>query len=337
MTDKFSRIGTTKNTFSSKYSPREIEALLDIVASQYDMLTYEETQMLRNKGISNLSTFNNNYEDLLNTPTIPSKLSDLENDISYIERDEVETIVQEIFRAAGFQPSSNKLSDYENDAYFVTETTLANNIATVMNVIRNLRYPTKYSDLYNDKGFISEHVIDDKIKAFNNRLNSMYTDIENELQQLRLEHDKVLNSIVNIEMVSHSHDNKDILDQITQAEPSVHVGTLPPKDPRTIWIDTNDSYIVDDMFNDIYGNNIVNQMLQLATAMGEKINALEKEIAVLKAKLESGEVGKPDDEDKEEEEVERPDSRQNIFISENGDYFVSEDGDKFILENNTKI
>ena len=67
---------------------------------------------------------------------------------------------------------------------------------------------------------------------------------ENELQQLRLENDKVLNSVSNMEMVSHSHNNKDILDQITQAEPSVYVGTLPPKDPRTLWVDTTEEYII---------------------------------------------------------------------------------------------
>lgn len=338
MKDNIDKIENSSSSyFVSKYNAREIEALLDKVANNYDVLTYEEIQMLRNKGIANLSTFDGNYNNLINTPEIPSKLSDLDPDLgheeTYIKNTEVDEIVREVFRAAGFQPSSNKLKDYVNDADFITAQVVNDMIAGIKATLKALKIPTKYSDLHNDKNYISEYIIDDKIEAINNRMNDLDSNVNVEINSIKEQTTNIQNNVLELNNTSHTHENMNILEGIKRSEPSIHVGPEPPEDPSTVWIDINDSYIVDDMFNDIYGNNIVNQMLQLATAMGEKITALETEVAVLTARLESGEFGKPDD----EEEVERPDSRQNMFVSENGDYFVSEDGDKFILEDNTKI
>lgn len=339
MQDNINKIeNSSTNFFVSKYSAREIEALLDRVAN-YDMLTYEEIQMLRNKGIANLSTFDGNYENLVNTPQIPTKLSDLDPDLgdeeSYIKNTEAEELVREVFRAAGFQPSSNKLSDYDNDADFITEQDVNDMVAGIKVMIKNMKIPTKYSDLHNDKGYLSEYIIDDKIQVVNNRVNDLNVSVNLDIDYLKNETTKIYNNVLDLNNDTHTHDNKAILDEIKRSEPSIHVGTEPPIDPLTIWIDTNDSYLSDPMFDDIYGNNIVTQMTEMVTYLGEKIADLQMQIATLEARLESGEFGKPDDDN--DEPVEKPDSKYNTFLFENGDMAISEDGDKFIIEDNTKI
>ena len=339
MKDNINKIETSStNFFVSKYSAREIEALLDRVANlQETSLTYEEVQMLRNKGISNLSTFNGNYDSLYNTPQIPTKLSDLDEDLGseerYIKNTEADELVREVFRAAGFQPSSNKLADYVNDADFITAQDVNDMVAGIKATIKNLRIPTRYSDLHNDKGYISEEIIDDKMQVITDRVSEINSYVNTEIEYLKEETTNIYNNVLELNNVSHDHANKAILDEIKRSEPSIHVGSEPPIDPLTIWIDTNDSYLSDDMFDNIYGNNVVQEMLELITCLGEKVASLQSELSILQSRIESGEFGKPDD----DEPVEKPDSKYNTFLFENGDMAVSEDGDKFIIEDNTKI
>jgi hypothetical protein len=337
MNDNINKIeNSSTNFFVSKYSAKEIEALLDKIAN-YDVLTYEEIQLLRNKGIENLSTFDGNYNSLTNTPEIPSKLSDLDPDLgseeSYIKNTEAEELVREVFRAAGFQPSSDKLSQYVNDADFITAQEVNNMVAGIRITMNQLKIPTKYSDLHNDKGFISEYIIDDKIQVINDRMNNLDSLVDSEITYLKNETTKIYNNVLDLNDVSHDHANKAILDEIKRSEPSIHVGNEPPIDPLTIWIDTNDSYLSDPMFDDIYENNIITQLTLMIETLGEKVASLQSELSILQSRIESGEFGKPDD----DKPVEKPDSRYNTFIFENGDMAVSEDGDKFIIEDNTKI
>ena len=113
-------------------------------------------------GLSNVAT-SGSYNDLSNTPTIPSKTSDLTNDSGFITSSSVPTKTSDLTNDSGFITSASiptKTSDLTNDSGFITSSSLAT-VATTgsYNDLSDKpsipTVPTKTSDLTNDSGFIT--------------------------------------------------------------------------------------------------------------------------------------------------------------------------------------
>lgn len=90
-------------------------------------------------------SYTGDYGDLVNTPAIPSKTSDLTNDSGFIT-------------SADIPPIPSKTSDLVNDSGFITSASLPTKTSDLTNdsgFITSASLPTKISDLTNDEGFTS--------------------------------------------------------------------------------------------------------------------------------------------------------------------------------------
>ena len=90
-------------------------------------------------------SYTGDYGDLVNTPAIPSKTSDLTNDSGFIT-------------SADIPPIPSKTSDLTNDSGFITSASLPTKTSDLTNdsgFITSASLPTKISDLTNDEGFTS--------------------------------------------------------------------------------------------------------------------------------------------------------------------------------------
>jgi len=104
------------------------------------------------------------YSDLSNTPTIPSKVSDLTNDTGFITSSAIPTNVSDFTNDAGYITSAalpTKVSDLTNDTGFITAASLptiptaTSDLTNDSGFITSSSLPTKVSDLTNDSGFIT--------------------------------------------------------------------------------------------------------------------------------------------------------------------------------------
>ena len=93
-------------------------------------------------------SYTGDYGDLVNTPAIPSKTSDLTNDSGFIT-------------SADIPPIPSKTSDLTNDSGFITSADIppipskTSDLTNDSGFITSASLPTKVSDLTNDEGFTS--------------------------------------------------------------------------------------------------------------------------------------------------------------------------------------
>ena len=99
----------------------------------------------------NKSEFDGDYNSLTNKPTIPTKVSELENDNNYLTSIPSEYVTETELNNKGYLTEHQDLSDYATKDDLKTKADTDD-------------IPTKVSQLENDKGYLTEHInIDGKV------------------------------------------------------------------------------------------------------------------------------------------------------------------------------
>ena len=144
-------IGNTAVDLSNYYTKSETNTLLEAKANTTDIpdvsdfITKDVNDLTNYTLSSNLSSVatSGDYTDLSNTPTIPSKISDLTNDSDFIEK-------------------SNTSGLVKNDG--TIDTTNYSTFSGSYNDLSNKpSIPSKTSDLTNDSGFITDYTETDPV------------------------------------------------------------------------------------------------------------------------------------------------------------------------------
>ena len=105
---------------------------------------------------------------------IPTKVSQLENDVGYITEIAIPSKVSEFENDAGYITASaipSKVSELENDSGFVTASAIPSDISHFNNDVGYVTasaVPTKVSELDNDSGYITASAIPTNVGAFTN-------------------------------------------------------------------------------------------------------------------------------------------------------------------------
>lgn len=134
---------------------------------------------------SKVSELNNDigYITASQVPPVPSKVSELDNDAGYITMSAIPAIpskTSELDNDSGFITASalpTKVSELQNDTGFITLSEVPPNPSKVSELDNDAGYitasaippiPSKTSDLTNDSGFITAQAIPSNISSFNN-------------------------------------------------------------------------------------------------------------------------------------------------------------------------
>lgn len=157
-------------------------AMLDDIPSLTNYVQKSSTQgLIKNDGTidtSSYSTFDGNYNNLTNKPTIPSKTSDLNNDSGFLtQHQNIKTVNSNSLIGTGnitinYNDLSNKptiptdvsdLTDTQN-----TQFTPKSHTHTKSNITDFPTIPSKVSDLNNDSGFITSSSLPTKTSDLQN-------------------------------------------------------------------------------------------------------------------------------------------------------------------------
>lgn len=141
--------------FLLDYTHQKLRELLEKLDENM-MLTQEQYDKLINKiGLDNISTFSRNYYDLLNTPIIPTKTSQLMNDSGLLDLYHYESINEQIGvlvnRIGELEPRVEELEAIPDIIYEVNE--IEERIANIQEDIVNLQefcndYKIDFENLY---------------------------------------------------------------------------------------------------------------------------------------------------------------------------------------------
>ena len=96
--------------YSLSYTHHEIEELLRKIAAGRVLLAADYDKLINIIGLDNISTFSGNYNDLQNTPNIPAYTSDLQDDIGFDTKDNVNQKLD-----AMYDRLVSLVNEYENE------------------------------------------------------------------------------------------------------------------------------------------------------------------------------------------------------------------------------
>ena len=141
------------------------DVVTNAVKTTTQSLTDAQKQQARTNIGAGTSSFDGNYNSLSNTPTIPTKTSDITNDSGYITDNDIlvksvngqtGTIVLDAADVGALPDTTaipSKTSDLTNDSGYITSTALEPYAKTA-------DVPTKTSQLTNDSGYITNAALD---------------------------------------------------------------------------------------------------------------------------------------------------------------------------------
>ena len=96
--------------YSLSYTHQEIEELLRKIAAGRVLLAADYDKLINIIGLDNISTFSGNYNDLLNAPNIPHYTSELQDDIGFDTKDNVNQKLD-----AMYDRLVSLINEYENE------------------------------------------------------------------------------------------------------------------------------------------------------------------------------------------------------------------------------
>jgi hypothetical protein len=96
--------------YNLSYTHHEIEELLRKIAAGNVLLAADYDKLINIIGLDNISTFSGNYNDLKNTPNIPAYTSDLQDDIGFDTKDNVNQKLD-----AMYDRLVSLINEYENE------------------------------------------------------------------------------------------------------------------------------------------------------------------------------------------------------------------------------
>lgn len=96
--------------YNLSYTHHEIDELLRKIAAGNVLLAADYDKLLNIIGLDNISTFSGNYNDLQNTPNIPAYTSDLQDDIGFDTKDNVNQKLD-----AMYDRLVSLINEYENE------------------------------------------------------------------------------------------------------------------------------------------------------------------------------------------------------------------------------
>ena len=172
----------------------------------------------------NKSDFSGDYNDLANKPNIPTQTSELVNDSNYVTENKISEIKEELNNKADISDlhqhtnkevldgiTANKVTSWDNKSDFSGSYNDLTNKPSI---------PTKTSELVNDSNFAMKTDLNSKVDKVEGKSLISDTEIERLANVTNYDDTEIKEELNNKANLSdlHQHDNKAVLDGITEAK-----------------------------------------------------------------------------------------------------------------------
>jgi hypothetical protein len=164
------------------YTHTELKTLLDKVRDNKLLSPEQYDQLIVQIGLNNISTFTGDYDDLFDVPPMPTKITDLENDINFITVKEVD------YKIHNYRVEINeKLKDYDIVIEALYNLDLEAISEDVVDIRKRLDFLTKMvEELRNYNNSFSNNLSN----AF-----SLINHIQNDIALIGIEQDNIRNDL----------------------------------------------------------------------------------------------------------------------------------------------